>query len=60
LGDCRDMLRDGVVERWALRRRYGGVGRSLHGCGVCDQTKEELSDRMAVLARRRLCFFFRG
>lgn len=26
----RDVLRHGVVERWALRRRHGGVCRALH------------------------------
>lgn len=52
MGDCRDVLRDGVVERWALGGRDGGVGRSLHGCDVCDQTNGGLVvGRTAVLAR---------
>ena len=34
MGDGRDVLRDRVVERWALGGRYGGVGRSLHVGGV--------------------------
>jgi len=34
LGNGRDVLRDRVVEWWALGGRYGGVGRSLHVGGV--------------------------
>ena len=38
------------MERWALGGRYGGVGRTLHGCGVCDQ-----SGRGRVLPDRSQC-----
>lgn len=49
MGDCRDVLRDRVMERWALGGRYGGVGRSLHDCGLCDQSGMILPDRSQYL-----------
>lgn len=43
-----------MMERWALGGRYGGVGRTLHGCDVCDQSGMILPDRSRCLQKSEL------
>jgi hypothetical protein len=47
------MLRDRVMERWALCRRYGGIGRSLH---VCNSNKNAFE--VVVESPRRVISLF--